>query len=45
MDDVRRVKGFQRTKCLVGKILCMIVRKILGADDAVHVRFHQLLDD
>ena len=36
--------GFEGAKGLVDEVLTVIVRKILGADDAMHVRFHELLE-
>ena len=43
MQDVGGVHGFERPQGLVNEVLAVIVGEILGADDAVHVGFHQFL--
>ena len=44
MDHVRRVESLQRAERLIDEVLRVVVREVLSADDAVHVRLHQLLD-
>ena len=44
MQDVGRVHGFEGAEGLIDEVLTMIVGKILGADDTVHIRFHELLE-
>ncbi len=44
VDDVCRVQRLERAQILIDKVLCVVVREVLRADDAVHVRLHQLLD-
>jgi hypothetical protein len=35
--------GLERTQSLVDEVLTVVIRQVLGPDDAVHVRFHELL--
>jgi hypothetical protein len=44
MNHICRMQGFQSPEALVCEVLGMIVREVLCADHAVHVRLHQLLD-
>lgn len=43
MEDVRGVHGLQRTQSLVNKVLAVVIRQVLRADNAVHICFHQFL--
>ncbi len=45
MDHVRRMESLERTEGLIDEVLGVVVGEVLGADDAVHVGLHQLLDD
>ena len=45
VDDVGRVEGLEGAEGLVDKVLGVVVGEVLGADDAVHVGLHQLLDE
>lgn len=45
MDDIRRMESLERAQGLVDEILGMVVGEILGPDYAMHVGFHQFLDD
>lgn len=44
VENIRRVHALEGTKCLVDKVLAMVVAEVLGPDDSVHVCLHQLLD-
>ena len=44
MDHVGRVQGLEGAEGLVDEVLRVVIREVLGTDDAVHVRLHQLLD-
>lgn len=35
----------ERTEGLVDEVLAVVVGEVLGADDTVHVCFHELLDE
>lgn len=45
MENVGGVHGFQGTQGLVDEVLAVVVGEVLCADDAVHVRLHELLDE
>ena len=38
VDDVGRVHRLESSQCLVDKVLAVVVREVLRADDAVHLR-------
>ena len=44
VDNVRRVQRLERAERLIDEVLGVVVGEVLRADDAVHVRLHQLLD-
>lgn len=44
VENIRRVHALEGTKCLVDKVLAMVVAEVLGPDNSVHVCLHQLLD-
>ena len=43
MEHVGRVHRFQSAQRLVDEVLAVVIRKILCADDAVHIRLHEFL--
>lgn len=43
VQHVGRVHGLERSQSLVDEVLAVVVRKVLGANDTVHVRLHELL--
>lgn len=43
MKDVRRVHGFECSKGLVDEVLAVVIGKVLGSNNSVHVGFHQFL--
>jgi hypothetical protein len=45
VQHIRRVHSLQSTKGLVDEVLAVVVGQILGTDNAVHIRLHQLLDE
>jgi hypothetical protein len=45
MGDVGGVHCFERAEGLVDEVLAVFVGEVLGADDAVHVCFHEFLDE
>jgi len=45
VEDVGGVHGLESTEGLVYKVLTVVVREVLGADDSVHVCLHQLLNE
>lgn len=45
MEDVGRVHCFEGAEGLVDKVLAVVVGEVLGSDDAVHVGFHEFLDE
>lgn len=44
MKNIGAVHGLEGAEGLVDEVLAMIVGEILGANDTVHIRFHELLD-
>ena len=45
VDDVGGMQRLERAEGLVHEVLRMVVGEVLRADDAVHVGFHEFLDD
>ena len=45
VEDVGGVHSLKCAESLVDKVLAVVVRKLLCADDTVHVRLHKLLDE
>ena len=45
MEDVGGVHSLEGAESLVDEVLAVVVRKLLCADDAVHVSLHELLDE
>lgn len=45
MNDVGAVHGLERTQSLVGEVLAVVVRELLGTDNAMKVSLHELLDE
>jgi hypothetical protein len=43
VEDVGRMHGLESAEGLVDEVLAMVVGEILGANDSVHVRFHEFL--
>lgn len=44
VDDIGRVQRLKGAKCLIDKVLRMVIGQVLCSDDTVHVGLHQLLD-
>jgi len=44
VENIGGVHGLQCAKGLVDEVLAVVIREILGANDAVHIRLHELLD-
>ena len=45
VENVGGVHGLQGTESLVNEVLAVIIGQILGTDNAVHVRLHELLNE
>ena len=45
MKYVRRMHGLESAQSLVDELLAVVIRRLLCANDAVHVCFHKLLDE
>lgn len=43
VEHVGRVHGLESAQGLVDEVLAVVVGEVLGADDTVHVRLHELL--
>jgi len=44
MKDIGRVHGLESSESLIDKVLAVVIRQVLSADDPVHVGLHKLLN-